>query len=1298
MRRLLSGLQVALATFFLLVPFASALAQQGICAEVRIEIPQRLSLERQGFIATMRINNGADTQPLTNVGINVRFQDANGQAVRASSDPNDTEATFFLRVDSETDIAGGITGDGQIGPRSTAVIRWLIIPAAGAGGVTPIGENYGVGATLTYQLGTEPRTIEVAPEIITVRPQPRLALDYFLPGDVYGDDPMTPAVEPVIPFTLGVRVRNVGAGRSASTRIDTAQPRIVDNRQGLAVAFQIAQGLVDDVPVERTLLLDFGEVAAGAAKTGRWRMTSSLTGQFVDFSASYTHADTLGGALTSLIDSVTTHTLVGDVLVDAPNRDGVRDFLARSGDVLRVFESSGATTPVIDRTAEAQLVAPSDGDWSLTLPSTTGATFARLSDPSNGSVAFIDVRRGDGSLLPAGNVWLSREGFGSETRYYVNLFDARGGGSFTLRRSAAAPTASIAGFVYRDLNNNGIRESGEQGLPGVTVLLDRSAGGPPVSRSATTDADGLFRFETLPAGTWRMAVGPAEGLENGQHRAGSAGGQVEADAIAGITLSEGTQGAGYLFAKRSAQAAAADLAVSLESDADSVPEGSEFEVVVRLANAGPSAADAVTQLIVPSGLEIRSVAPAAGSFDVAQRRWTVAALAANTETALVIAFRAMGQGPALLRSSATGAIADPNPTNNVAERTFTITAPATGLRATQALANAPRVLVMATCRNAGIIDSACSASRSTAIASWLDQAGVEHRVVSSTAGYREGLRSGRYNVLWLNGGADRIEGRLLDETIEFVRSGGGLLIDGPADSRTNAIVAALGSTHVDELPAPAATAIRVLGGVGAVNTLAKQEAVLPIAPGAQLLSATTAVPRAVFDGRAEAAVLAGTLGDGRSLHIGFDLVESLRTAGAQGPAWRAVVLGWLDELAPTDSPTLTGAGRVRLTHRIVNDGPAAAEVALTVDVPPGFELAGSDLGAPVVNGEARRWTATVPANGERTFWTELRAPAITGTVVVNSRIDQLGAGGPDLIGQYQQALTVCAATERFNDVIAALQALNLSGDDASARDASIAALQRARTRLGEESFDLAINELVQAQTLLRQVTVPELVPIRLEIARLMRETGARWQRLAPVCATGVPPRPVHPAVFYPFASNERLEIRSGRRGAADWEWGVGANTQQAGRFAQIANIDWIDKREFTWTLEYLADGRAVLVVRDGTTIRGTATFTPPAGSAGMRSGTGLRLYVRAVADTAPATITGRITEINGAATSVEFTAANSAPGSESTAVLEFPPMAAGLSARGSVRLTFSGLAPPNGSRLSMTVTAGDVACRAEFAP
>ena len=43
----------------------------AVCAQVKIEIQQELTLERQAFDAMMRINNGLDTLPIENVDITV---------------------------------------------------------------------------------------------------------------------------------------------------------------------------------------------------------------------------------------------------------------------------------------------------------------------------------------------------------------------------------------------------------------------------------------------------------------------------------------------------------------------------------------------------------------------------------------------------------------------------------------------------------------------------------------------------------------------------------------------------------------------------------------------------------------------------------------------------------------------------------------------------------------------------------------------------------------------------------------------------------------------------------------------------------------------------------------------------------------------------------------------------------------------------------------------------------------------------------------------------------------------------
>jgi hypothetical protein len=85
---------------FALIVFCAALfsapasAEDSICARVKIEIDQKLTLERQAFDAHMKINNGLSNISLENVGVAVTFADADGNAVRATSNPSDTSALF----------------------------------------------------------------------------------------------------------------------------------------------------------------------------------------------------------------------------------------------------------------------------------------------------------------------------------------------------------------------------------------------------------------------------------------------------------------------------------------------------------------------------------------------------------------------------------------------------------------------------------------------------------------------------------------------------------------------------------------------------------------------------------------------------------------------------------------------------------------------------------------------------------------------------------------------------------------------------------------------------------------------------------------------------------------------------------------------------------------------------------------------------------------------------------------------------------------------------------------------------
>ncbi len=412
-------------------------AQDSVCAVVKIEIEQELTLERQAFDAEMRINNGLDDIPLEDVDISVIFEDEDGNEVEATSDPNNTTASFFIRV-AAMDQINSIDGAGVVAPTQTAVINWLIIPVPGAA-TDPTGSVYFVGANLSYTVNGEAESFAVQPDRIVVRPLPRLTLDYFLEREVVADDAFTPEIEPSVPFTLGVRVQNNGQATADNVTIDSAQPRIIENDQGLAIGFEIIGSYVSDVPVTPSLLINFGDVPSLESRVGRWQMVTNLSGEFTDFTASFTHDDALGGELTSLLEATNTHFLIKDVQVDLPGRDGILDFLADDGDAIRVYESSGVDTDVSDQSATASMAFVQNTgvyeQYTLSLSPAPGFVYVKLDDTFNfdGDKVVQEAFRSDGKRIPLDNVWFSQtRNASNEFDHFINLFDVNTTGEYTL--------------------------------------------------------------------------------------------------------------------------------------------------------------------------------------------------------------------------------------------------------------------------------------------------------------------------------------------------------------------------------------------------------------------------------------------------------------------------------------------------------------------------------------------------------------------------------------------------------------------------------------------------------------------------------------------------------------------------------------------------------------------------------------------------------------------------------------------------------------------------------------------------
>lgn len=447
--------QIILCLILLLSHYCTqAHAQESQCATVKLDLGADLTFERQAFDAKLKITNGLSDRPLTQVNVTVWFKDQDNNLVAASTDPNASSSTnaFYYNIFSLDGISA-VNGTAQIAPASIAEIHWLIIPTDSAAGGLVGGKLYYVGATLSFMLDGELNQVEIAPDFITVRPQPKLKLDYFLPQYVRADEPFTSAIEPPVPFSLGLRISNIGLGSANNTKIESSQPEIRTNDTNLLISFTILGSAVDDFPSTPSLLLDFGDIGANATRVGRWTMQTTLSGSFEEFDATFSHADELGGRLTSLLDSVNTHRLIRDVRVDLPNSDNIRDFLAFENDLngaLKLFESDGQDQVV--SYFENQLVTPTtNSQYYIDLPQTSGPIYLKVLAPGAQTLLeVVSASRADGKIISLDNAWISLEPdtLGNNTRYF-NLFDYDGGGRyhFGLGTPVQAPQAPALQFI-----------------------------------------------------------------------------------------------------------------------------------------------------------------------------------------------------------------------------------------------------------------------------------------------------------------------------------------------------------------------------------------------------------------------------------------------------------------------------------------------------------------------------------------------------------------------------------------------------------------------------------------------------------------------------------------------------------------------------------------------------------------------------------------------------------------------------------------------------------------------------------
>lgn len=1166
----------ALAWMSLILPLPVS-AQSSICAEVKIQIDQKVSFERQAFEAVLKIRNGLEGTAVENIRISILIKDMLGVSVAPE--------TFFVRKDEPVDISGDFaTGTGSVAPSTTGEAHWLIIPTQGSGGAGPEGVMYQVGATVTYRLAGEDKSVEVIPETITVRPQPKLELDYFLPGEVYADDPLTQDVEEQpVPFTLGVRITNSGAGTASHVKIESAQPRIVENRQGLLIGFQIDGGYVDDRPAQPSLLLDFGTIESGASRVGRWVMTTTLSGTFYDFAAEYTHADELGGALTSLLGSINSHLLTHDVLVNSAGRDEVRDFLAQAvdasdTDTYRVYESEGGSSEVLQEFAPtlngAVLAFPSPGQGQL--------VYARRQIGFDGQGRSVSAVRSDGRVVPTANVWFSkrRDAFGEGWLYFLNLFEANPAAcgstcSYTLDFDGASDdNSSIAGSVYVDTNGNGSQDSGEVGLAGVTVTIS----GAGVLRSVTTATDGTFAFVALPAGTYTLTVGAATDHVDGTHVAGTAGGTVGATSISGINLTEGLSADGYRFAKvpRTAESQA-DLAVDALSATPSAPQaGKAFTLTLQVVNAGPSSAPARAQLTLSPTLDVLSANPSVGTFNAMNGQWAIGSLAANGVATLEVQVRAASPGEQVIAASVAStdpAIADPEGGNDSASLTVTVRRPsAVNLQAQ--LKQETRLLVLAQSPPFTVEPyDGTIAERVSLIDGILTQGGIEHIVTQDVDVFRNELRSGRWNTYWLDASNTLLDGDLSREVGLAIRRGDSLLLDGgvvPSEFTEAWTGTGFGRILTEGMD-----------NVSFVSGSYLQSPDLPVQL-RQLSRVTTGEVLAVFSNNSPAVIL-NEYGNGHVLFFGFDLVPQWPPGQVTYP-----LLAQIDAVLQPPLPDIfTADSYVALSLKAENlSDPVSIEQIMTLSE--GMRLLKS-MPAPTVTADnSITWHATLAEGGSFESSTGIRLPIEGGTSSIDIIVVETGETTP----LSQQALpisvqsTAQAATSALNEISLIILPI---WDVYAIQFASDSLNEAIEARDGGD-LNEALTQVLAADASLETVTINVSVA-RIAIARLMQALEREWFVALSTCdPTGTSIVKDRGHTFRSKSDGTGVsELQSSDNGPT---WNLGNYGMDATEVLQTV----LDANQvYKWTLSYTPEGDASLAVRDGTEMVGYAEYSsiPP---------------------------------------------------------------------------------------------------------
>ena len=380
----------------------------SVCASVTLQINQTMTMTRQAFRGTLTVENNSSAGEMKDVKLKIEVTDVDGNVATAHE--------FAIAAENLTGFEGETSLDANwtLAQDAKGVATILFIPTKYAAETHD--KVYYFGGSLSYIDPATELTVtrDLTPVPLTVKPSPNLNLTYFMQRDIFGDDPQTERIEPVVPAEFALLIENEGYGDATNVKMVTDQPKVVENEKGLLVDFVFTSSQLNGqekvLSLGQSIPTNFGTIPSRSTMYAQWWLECSLLGHFTAYNVEATHVTSYGNEDLSLLNNVTIHELIHSIDIESPTGDMLKGWLVN--DVVDYNEYpdnlylSDATTERVYEARYAELTKNSDTEYVLRVkPDNFGWNYGNVFDPTGGKRVVESVVRADGTVIAARNIW-----------------------------------------------------------------------------------------------------------------------------------------------------------------------------------------------------------------------------------------------------------------------------------------------------------------------------------------------------------------------------------------------------------------------------------------------------------------------------------------------------------------------------------------------------------------------------------------------------------------------------------------------------------------------------------------------------------------------------------------------------------------------------------------------------------------------------------------------------------------------------------------------------------------------------